>query len=106
MSRRCAEGPLWSIKLPSPRIGGPPPSQEGGHRGGGSICKMRAKKTSRFRIMSYTPLEKPPQISPIFKADKVTPHISREKDGKLRLAYAGWDDTRSFRRTAAGKLAG
>ena len=26
--------------------------------------------------------------------------------GKLRLAYAGWDDTRSFRRTAAGKLAG
>ena len=43
--------------------------------------------------MRPTPLQKAPQISPIFKADKVTPHISREKDGKL-MVYAGWDDAK------------
>jgi hypothetical protein len=37
-------------------------------------------------------------------ADTVTLHVSREKDGKLRLGYAGI--RRSFSRTAAGKLAG
>ena len=30
------------------------------------------------------PLQKTPQISPIFKSDSVTLHVSREKDGKLR----------------------
>jgi len=29
-----------------------------------------------------------------------------EKDGKLRLVYAGWDDAKVFSLTAAGKLAG
>ena len=31
-------------------------------------------------------------ISPIFTADKVTLAVSREKDGKLRLVYGGWDN--------------
>jgi len=39
-----------------------------------------------------TPHPKPPSISPIFTADNVTLVVSREKDGKLRLVYAGWDD--------------
>jgi hypothetical protein len=53
--------------------------------------------------MRPTPLQKAPQISPIFTADKVSLHISREKDGKLTP-----DGTirRSFGQTAAGKLAG
>jgi hypothetical protein len=38
--------------------------------------------------------QKLPEIWPIFKADKVTLHVSREKDGKWRLVYAGWDDTK------------
>ena len=42
--------------------------------------------------MRPAPREKPPQISPIFIADTVTLHVSREKDGKLRLSYAGMDD--------------
>jgi hypothetical protein len=29
--------------------------------------------------------------APIFISDKVTLHVSREKDWKLRLVYAGWD---------------
>ena len=33
-------------------------------------------------------------ISPIFTADKVTLAVSREKDGKLPIAYAGWDDVK------------
>jgi hypothetical protein len=41
-----------------------------------------------------SPRQKQPQISPIFISDKVTLHVSREKDGKLRLGYAGWDDTK------------
>ena len=44
--------------------------------------------------MAPTPLQKTPQISPIFISDKVTLHVSREKDGKLRFVYAGWDDAK------------
>jgi hypothetical protein len=38
--------------------------------------------------MLPAPRRKLPEISPIFISDKVTLHISREKDGKLRLGYA------------------
>jgi hypothetical protein len=38
------------------------------------------------------PRQKQPPISPIFKADTVRLHVSREKDRKLRLVDAGWDD--------------
>jgi hypothetical protein len=34
------------------------------------------------------PRQKPPQISPIFISEKVTLHVSREKDGKSGLFYA------------------
>jgi hypothetical protein len=44
--------------------------------------------------MAPAPLQKTPQISPIFKADSVTLDVSREKHGKLRLVCAGWDDTK------------
>jgi len=36
-----------------------------------------------------SPRQKLPEISPIFKTDTVRLHVSREKDGKLRLGYAG-----------------
>jgi hypothetical protein len=39
--------------------------------------------------MIPAPRQKLPEISPIFKADTVRLHVSREKDGKLRLGYAG-----------------
>jgi hypothetical protein len=38
--------------------------------------------------MVPAPRGKPPQISPIFISDKVTLHVSREKDGKSGLLYA------------------
>ena len=38
--------------------------------------------------MSHTPLRKTVQISPIFTSDRVTLHVSREKDGKSGLLYA------------------
>jgi hypothetical protein len=47
--------------------------------------------------MAPTPRQKLPEISPIFKADKVTLAVSREKDGKLRVVYAGWDDAKVVR---------
>jgi hypothetical protein len=44
--------------------------------------------------MLPAPRQKLPEISPIFISDKVTLHVSREKDGKLRSVYAGWDDAK------------
>ena len=41
-----------------------------------------------------TPQAAATAISPIFKADSASLHVSREKDGKLRLVYAGWDDAK------------
>jgi hypothetical protein len=64
---------------------------------------MRVKKTSRFRIMRPAPRQKPPQISPIFISDKVTPHVSREKDGKFRLVCAGWDDAKVVQPDGCGQ---
>ena len=42
--------------------------------------------------MRPAPRQKLPEISPIFKTDTVRLHVSREKDRKLRLVDAGWDD--------------
>jgi hypothetical protein len=39
--------------------------------------------------MGATPLQKTPQISPIFKADTVTLHVSREKDKEITLGKVG-----------------
>ena len=33
-------------------------------------------------------------ITPIFIADKISLAVSREKDGKLRVVYAGWGDAK------------
>jgi hypothetical protein len=39
-------------------------------------------------FMLPAPRQKQPRISPIFISDKVTLHVSREKDGKSGLLYA------------------
>ena len=54
-------------------------------------------------IMLPAPRQKPAQISPIFISDKVTLHVSREKDGKLRLVYAGWDDAKVVQPDGCGQ---
>ena len=33
-------------------------------------------------------------IAPIFIADKISLAVLREKDGKLRVVYAGWGDAK------------
>src|ERR1700741_4171088 len=40
------------------------------------------------------PLPQKLPIAPIFIADSVSLAVSREKDGKLRLVYVGWDDVK------------
>jgi len=45
----------------------------------------------RVALSGPAPRAKPPQISPIFIADKVTPTVSREKDKEIALVDAGWD---------------
>ena len=47
-----------------------------------------------FARFGTTPLPQKRPIAPIFIADKVSLAVSREKDGKLRIAYAGWDDAK------------
>jgi hypothetical protein len=39
-----------------------------------------------------TPLPQNLPIAPIFIGEKVSLAVSREKDGKLRIVHAGWDD--------------
>ena len=47
---------------------------------------------SASRLENSTPQAPRLPIAPIFKAASVTLAVSREKDGKLRLVYAGWDE--------------
>jgi hypothetical protein len=35
------------------------------------------------------------EIKPIATSEKITPMISAEKNGKLRVTYPGWDDHKS-----------
>jgi hypothetical protein len=39
----------------------------------------------------------------IFISDKVTLHVSREKDGKWRLVYAGWHDAKVVQPDGCGQ---
>ena len=41
-------------------------------------------------IMLPAPRQKLPEISPIFKADTVRLHVSREKDKEIALIYRCW----------------
>ena len=80
-----ASNRLTSYRWPTP------PSQESSHRGG---VDSQNEGEKNVEISNYvtSPRQKQPQISPIFKADTVRLHVSREKDRKLRLVDAGWDD--------------
>ena len=55
----------------------------------------------------YPPPQKLP-IAPIFIADSISLAVSREKDGKLRIVYAGWPSKRgaisSARRISNGMI--
>ena len=46
------------------------------------------------RIAETNPPTPTKQISPILIADSVTPTASRQKDGKLRIVYAGWNNAK------------
>jgi hypothetical protein len=55
---------------------------------------MRAKKTSRFRVMAPTPLQKTTQISPIFiPRQGHAPRFAGKGQGN-RTVDAGWDDAK------------
>jgi hypothetical protein len=57
-------------------------------------------------LLTPAPRQKLPEISPIFKADTVRLHVSREKDGKLRLICSGWDDTKIVQPDRCGQARG
>ena len=56
------------------------------------------------RDLRPAPRQKLPEISPIFKADTVRLHVSREKDGKLHLVDAGWDDAKVVQPDGCGQV--
>jgi hypothetical protein len=66
------------------------------------VCAERAIGKGEAR-QHGPPLQKTPQISTIFKADSVALDVSREKDGKSRLLYAGWDDTKVVQPDGCGQ---
>jgi hypothetical protein len=63
------------------------------------------RNASRSRLLP-APRQKQPQISPIFISDKVTIHVSREKDKELHLVDAGWDDTKVVQPDGCGQVRG
>jgi hypothetical protein len=46
-------------------------------------------------LLRPAPRRKFLEISPIFKVGSVTLDVSREKDGKLHMVDAGWDDAKA-----------
>jgi hypothetical protein len=48
----------------------------------------------RRALKHPTPQAQKLPIAPILKANSITLVVSREKDGKLRLVYVGWDDVK------------
>src|SRR6266436_4334491 len=49
------------------------------------------------QLSSHCDFPRPPELGPVNPHavhDDVVLTVSREKDGKLRLGYAGWDDTK------------
>jgi len=60
------------------------------------ITAVRAINAYRRRtqLVAPPPLPQKLPIAPIFIADSVSLAVSREKDRKLRIVYAGWDDAK------------
>ena len=52
------------------------------------------------------PLPQKLPIAPIFIADSVSLAVSREKDGKLRIVYAGWDNANVVQPDGYGQARG
>jgi hypothetical protein len=53
--------------------------------------------------MAPTPQAQKLPIAPVFIADKVSLAVSREKDGKLRLVFAGWDEAKVVQPDGCGQ---
>ena len=73
-------------------IGGPPPLPRRAAIGGGVNSQNDVPPNDLFARFGTTPLPQKLPIAPIFIADSISLAVSREKDGKLRLVYAGWGD--------------
>ena len=56
-------------------------------------CGPREKRAWAQENETNPPMQKLP-IAPIFIADKISLAVSREKDRKLRVVYAGWGDAK------------
>src|SRR6516162_7687711 len=56
------------------------------------LSRDEAAMYSASRLENSTPQAEKLPIAPIFKAASVTLAVSRDKDGKLRLVYAGRDE--------------
>ena len=59
-----------------------------------------------FAGFGTTPLPQKLPIAPIFIADKVSLAVSGEKDGKLRIVSAGWDNANIVQPDGYGQARG
>jgi hypothetical protein len=43
----------------------------------------------------FIPVQQPPEIAPLFKADNATLSFYATKDGKISINYQGWDQSKT-----------
>jgi hypothetical protein len=87
-------------------IGGPPPLPRRAAFGGGVNSQNDVPPNDLFARFGTTPLPQKLPIAPIFIADSVSLAVSREKDGKLRIVYAGWDNANVVQPDGYGQARG
>jgi len=78
--------------------------------GNGSITTLRRNcGRQRLRCVRFGTTPPHPQklpIAPIFIADSISLAVSREKNGNLRIVYAGWDNANVVQPDGYGQARG
>src|SRR5262249_26345992 len=66
----------------------------------------RVYELATGKYLAPTPQDQRLPIAPIFIAEKVSLAVSCEKDGKLRIVHAGWDDANVVQPDGYGQARG
>ena len=66
-----------------------------------SSCDLVRSRAEAFEVLEFSyigvfiPVQQPPEIAPLFKADNATLSFYATKDGKISINYQGWDQSKT-----------